>query len=67
MEQLYIPTFQKPVIQGRIENYSLMRYMGSKYKLIPWIYETFESLEFDSALDAFSGSGVVSFLLKSMN
>ncbi|MEX2568045.1 MAG: DNA adenine methylase [Cyclobacteriaceae bacterium] len=41
--------------------------MGSKYKLIPWIHETFVSLNFDSAFDAFSGSGVVSFLLKSMN
>ncbi len=44
-----------------------MRYMGSKYKLIPWILETFDSLDFHSVLDAFSGSGVVSYLLKCMN
>lgn len=44
-----------------------MRYMGSKYKLIPWIHETLNSLEFNSAFDAFAGSSVVSYLLKSMN
>lgn len=67
MEQLLIPSFQEQVDLKRISNYPLMRYMGSKYKLIPWIHETFNSLDFDSAFDAFSGSGVVSFLLKSMN
>ncbi len=51
----------------RMETYPLMRYMGSKYKLIPWFYEAFSELEFESALDAFSGSGVVSYLLKSMD
>lgn len=51
----------------RMESYPLMRYMGSKYKLIPWFYEAFSELEFDSALDAFSGSGVVSYLFKSMD
>ncbi|MBN7810495.1 DNA adenine methylase [Algoriphagus sp. H41] len=50
-----------------MESYPLMRYMGSKYKLIPWFYEAFSELEFDSALDAFSGSGVVSYLFKSMD
>ncbi len=55
------------IVDHRIDNYPLMRYMGSKYKLVPWIRETLESLEFDSALDAFSGSGVVSHLLKSMD
>lgn len=40
--------------------------MGSKYRLIPWIYEILKDIEFNSALDAFSGSGVVSYLFKSM-
>lgn len=67
MEQLIIPSLQEPSNLNRIDSYPLLRYMGSKYKLIPWIQETFDSLDFDSAFDAFSGSGVVSFLLKSMN
>ena len=46
--------------------YPRLRYMGSKYNLLSWIKEAFSTLEFDSALDAFSGSGAVSWLLKSM-
>lgn len=40
--------------------------MGSKHRLLPWIHEVLSSLAFDSALDAFSGSGCVSYLLKTM-
>jgi DNA adenine methylase/adenine-specific DNA-methyltransferase len=40
--------------------------MGSKYKVIPSLHEVLGELDFDSALDAFSGSGVVSYLLKAM-
>lgn len=43
-----------------------MRYMGSKHKLVPWIYEVLSSLDFESALDPFSGSGCVAYLLKCM-
>jgi len=42
------------------------RFMGSKNKLIQDIYEVVEDLDFDTAFDAFSGSGVVSYLFKSM-
>lgn len=66
MDQLTLPQLIEPNPMERMESYPLMRYMGSKYKLIPWFYDSFNSLEFDSALDAFSGSGVVSYLLKSM-
>jgi len=40
--------------------------MGSKYRLVPHLQSIFASLEFDSALDAFSGSGVVAHALKQM-
>jgi DNA adenine methylase/adenine-specific DNA-methyltransferase len=40
--------------------------MGSKYRLIPDLAKVFADLEFETALDAFSGSGVVSYLLKAM-
>jgi DNA adenine methylase/adenine-specific DNA-methyltransferase len=41
--------------------------MGSKYRLLPWIHEVLRSAgEFETALDAFSGSGCVGYLLKAM-
>jgi DNA adenine methylase/adenine-specific DNA-methyltransferase len=46
--------------------YPRLRYMGSKYRLIPHLAEVFGELGGASALDAFSGSGVVSYALKSM-
>ncbi len=42
------------------------RYMGSKFRLLQWISDTISSLPCETALDAFSGSGSVSYLLKSM-
>ncbi len=41
-----------------------MRYMGSKYALLPHLERTFAQLGGATAVDAFSGSGVVSYLLK---
>lgn len=38
--------------------------MGSKYRLLPHLERTFAQLGGDTAVDAFSGSGVVSYLLK---
>ncbi|MCP5555064.1 MAG: DNA adenine methylase [Akkermansiaceae bacterium] len=40
--------------------------MGSKFRLLPWIHATLSEIGFDSAADVFSGSGVVSYLLKTM-
>lgn len=48
------------------ESYPQLRYMGSKHRLMPWLHDVLREIEFDSALDAFSGSGCVSFLLKTM-
>lgn len=42
------------------------RFQGSKRKLLPWIYSNIKDLEFKSALDAFGGTAVVSYLLKWM-
>mgnify|MGYP003870283405 CR=1 FL=1 len=46
--------------------YPRLRYMGSKYRLVPHLVELFDDLGGDSALDAFSGSGVVSYTMKLM-
>src|SRR5260370_8237241 len=40
--------------------------MGSKYRLIPSLADVFTELGGGTALDAFSGSGVVSYLLKTL-
>ena len=42
------------------------RYMGSKNKIIKNLYDVFKDIKFNSAIDLFSGSGSVSYLLKSM-
>src|SRR5262249_27924202 len=43
-----------------------LRYMGSKYRLVPHLAGVFVELGGKTALDAFSGSGVVSYLLKGL-
>jgi adenine-specific DNA-methyltransferase len=40
------------------------RYQGSKYKLLDWLWQNLQPLEFETALDAFGGTGCVSYLLK---
>jgi adenine-specific DNA-methyltransferase len=41
------------------------RYQGSKAKLLSWIWDSIKQLEFHSVLDAFGGTGSVSYHLKS--
>jgi adenine-specific DNA-methyltransferase len=40
--------------------------MGSKHRLLPWLESVLGQLNFETALDGFSGSGCVSYLLKVM-
>jgi adenine-specific DNA-methyltransferase len=42
------------------------RYQGSKRRALPWLYENFRGLEFESVLDGFGGTGTVSYLFKLM-
>lgn len=46
--------------------YPQLRFMGSKHRLLPWIHGVLSELEFDTAIDAFSGSGCVGYLMKAM-
>jgi adenine-specific DNA-methyltransferase len=55
-----------PEMPAKALGYPQLRFMGSKSRLLPWIHEIVAPLEFDSALDAFSGSGCVSYLFKTM-
>ncbi len=47
-----------------LENFPGTRYMGSKYKILPFLWDSIKDLEFETVLDAFSGSGCVSYMLK---
>lgn len=47
-----------------IANFPTTRYMGSKRRLLPFIKEIASTIPCDTVLDAFSGSGVVSYLFK---
>jgi adenine-specific DNA-methyltransferase len=42
------------------------RFQGSKRKLVGWIAQSLENLEFSTVLDAFGGTGTISYLLKRM-
>lgn len=59
-----IPERMDPIEQ--ISRFPELRYMGSKRRLLPWINSVLEELDFETALDPFSGSNSVTYLLKSM-
>jgi len=56
----------EPCAPPRTQRYPRLRYMGSKYRVVPHLAGIFADLCFDRALDAFSGSGVVAYALKEM-
>jgi adenine-specific DNA-methyltransferase len=49
-----------------INSFPTTRYQGSKRKIIPWIYDCIKDIKFQTVLDAFGGSGMVSYLFKKM-
>lgn len=60
------PSMLTPEMPARALEYPQLRFMGSKSRLLPWIHDIVAPLQFDSVLDAFSGSGCVSYLFKAM-
>ncbi|MBI5559657.1 MAG: DNA adenine methylase, partial [Deltaproteobacteria bacterium] len=40
------------------------RFQGSKLKIVDWIWDAIENLDFDTALDTFGGTGCVAYMLK---
>jgi adenine-specific DNA-methyltransferase len=51
---------------ARATTFPRLRYMGSKYRLVPQLAEAFADIGGTTALDAFSGSGVVAYTLKAL-
>jgi adenine-specific DNA-methyltransferase len=50
----------------RAARFPRLRYMGSKYRLVPHLAGLFDELDSRTVLDAFSGSGVVAYTLKAL-
>lgn len=50
--------------EEQIKKFPLTRYMGSKRKLLDCIWDASKDFVFDSVIDLFSGSGVVSYMYK---
>lgn len=50
----------------QVFNYPSTRWMGSKSKILSHIQEVANQFEFNSALDLFSGSGIVGYMFKSL-
>jgi adenine-specific DNA-methyltransferase len=61
VQPLLFPLGQFP---ERLRGFPQTRYMGSKYRLLPWMHRVFSEIEFDTVLDACSGSGCVAYLFK---
>lgn len=60
------PTLVPRALPPQAGRFPEWRYMGSKKRLLPWIHGVLANLDFESALDPFSGSGSVGYLMKSM-
>ncbi len=61
-----MPTVTSSLFDQANVAYPDTKYMGSKQRLLPFITEHLQQLDFDTALDAFAGSGCVSYRLKQM-
>lgn len=48
----------------KVHNLPTTRYQGSKSKIVNWIWENIQDIKFDSVLDAFGGTGIVGYYLK---
>jgi adenine-specific DNA-methyltransferase len=49
-----------------LKDFPTTRYQGSKRKILDWLYEKFNTLDFETVLDGFGGTASVSYLLKKM-
>ncbi|RKY10308.1 MAG: DNA adenine methylase [Planctomycetota bacterium] len=57
-------TVSPPACSAQAQEFPSTRYMGSKAKLLPYIRDVVSGLSCHSVYDIFSGSGVVSYMLK---
>ena len=55
---------QLTLFPDQLAKFPSTRYQGSKAKLAQWIWEQIADLDFTTCLDAFGGTGVISYRLK---
>ncbi len=55
---------EQVTLPPQMSRFPSTRYMGSKQNLVGHIWSVVSQFEFDSALDLFSGSGIVSYMFK---
>ncbi len=58
---------KSPLTLFETHKFPKTRYQGSKYKLQKWIKYHLEKLNFQTALDAFSGTSSISYIMKELN
>lgn len=63
---MHYPAGQHKRVNTQLAYFPSSRYMGSKHAILPFIYDVVKKLDFQTVLDACSGSGAVSYLFKSM-
>ena len=74
-EDIIVSNFKKRIIftnaksissslSDQMLKFPTTRYMGSKNKILPYIRDITREFDFSSAIDLFSGSGIVSYMLK---
>lgn len=64
MNQLTIDRAKFKISPEQGQFFPATRFMGSKTKLLDFIWENVKRFKFNSVLDAFSGSGVVGYMFK---
>lgn len=64
MQEISEPRNQPVLFPNELYEFPSTRYQGSKSKLVDWIWDTISDLEFQTMLDAFGGTGVVSYKAK---
>ena len=58
-------THQLELFENKKESiFPSTRYQGSKSKIKDWIWDSIKDIEFNTALDAFGGTGCMAYLLK---
>jgi DNA adenine methylase len=55
---------EPPPLKEQVQKYPSTRYMGSKQTILPYIWQVASQFDFESVIDLFCGSGIVSYMFK---
>src|SRR3989339_692818 len=59
-----LPSKKQLILFEEDPEFPSTRFQGSKLKIVDWIWEAIKDLKFQTALDAFGGTGSVAYMLK---